>query len=151
MRKYRRRKRSTTPSFPNQILASRQHRRMCNSIAIESKLRLDSGTTRMCQNLKGRGAEGRSYPLRCGTDPELPPRKRRGCLLTIRKPLLILRTWLTHVGVRARADAEASGELVVLTTTTTQDSGMILQHLVDAFGKSSGLRVKAMSPAVATS
>ena len=47
-------------------------------------------------------------------------------------------------GVRARADAEASGELVVLTTTTTQDSGMILQHLVDAFGKSSGLRVKAI-------
>ena len=75
---YRRRKRSTTPGFPNQILASRQHRRMCNSIAIESKLRLDSGTTGMCQNRRGRGTEGRSYPLRCGADSQLSPRKRLG-------------------------------------------------------------------------
>lgn len=46
-------------------------------------------------------------------------------------------------GVPSRVDAQAAGELVVLTTTTTQDSG-ILKHLVDAFEKSSGLRVKTI-------
>ena|SRR2546425_2931325 len=52
----------------------------------------------------------------------------------------------------AADNAQATGEVVVLTTTTTQDSG-ILQHLVDEFGKSSGLRVKTIvasqSPAAA--
>ena len=50
---------------------------------------------------------------------------------------------LVTISVPPRVDAQATGELVVLTTTTTQDTG-ILKHLVDAFEKSSGLRVKTI-------
>lgn len=46
-------------------------------------------------------------------------------------------------GTSAVAAPGNPGELIVLTTTTTQDSG-ILRHLTDAFAKKSGLTVKTI-------
>ena len=70
----------------------------------------------------------------------------------LRLAALIAAVVTVACGVHSYTWAQATGEVVVLTTTTTQDSG-ILQHLVDEFGKSSGLRVKTIvasqSPAAA--
>ena len=50
---------------------------------------------------------------------------------------------LVALGVRANAQPANPSELIVLTTTTTQDSG-ILRVITDAFAKKSGLTVKAI-------
>src|SRR5262245_17127015 len=59
--------------------------------------------------------------------------------------VLAIATWATVVGLAAPVIAQPvnPNELVVLTTTTTQDSG-ILRVITDAFAKKSGLTVKAI-------
>ena len=62
-----------------------------------------------------------------------------------RAPSVVLAIWLTAVVSAFPAGAQPvnTRELIILTTTTTQDSG-ILRVITDAFGKQSGLTVKAI-------
>src|SRR5215475_5686033 len=59
--------------------------------------------------------------------------------------VLAILAWATVIGFAAAAIAQPvnPNDLIILTTTTTQDSG-ILRVLTDAFAKKSGLAVKAI-------
>ena len=61
----------------------------------------------------------------------------------IRRPFVALLVALIALATPAIAQQAGSNELIVLTTTTTQDSG-ILRVLTDAFAKKSSLTVKAI-------
>ena len=56
---------------------------------------------------------------------------------------LICLVFLVGIWAASSKAQVANGELIVLTTTTTQDSG-ILKYLVEAFEKRSGLKVKTI-------
>ena len=60
-------------------------------------------------------------------------------------PFLALAAWVTVIGFAGPVIGQPvnPNELIILTTTTTQDSG-ILRVLTDAFAKKSGLTVKAI-------
>src|SRR5215475_14594941 len=59
--------------------------------------------------------------------------------------VLAILAWATVIGFAAAAIAQPANlnEIIILTTTTTQDSG-ILRVLTDAFAKKSGLAVKSI-------
>ena len=61
----------------------------------------------------------------------------------VRSLLVALVVALTGGAVSVMTQAAGTNELIILTTTTTQDSG-ILQVLTDAFTKKSGLAIKAI-------